>query len=43
MNFLIIATWVLLSNNQTTPAQSHENTRARCEICSQLVTKIPEQ
>ena len=25
------------------PVQSHKNTRARCELCSQLATKIPEQ
>ena len=41
MNFIII-TGVLL-NNQAIPVQSHKNTRARCEICSQLAINIPEQ
>ena len=35
-------TWVLL-NNQAIPVQSHKNTRTRCEICSQLPIKIPDQ
>ena len=34
---------MVLLNNQAIPVESHKNTRARCEICPQLATKIPEQ
>ena len=38
----MILRWFLL-NNRVIHVQCHRNIRARCEICSELAIKIPEQ